>query len=193
MLDPSPPFTDSQGRPRSPSPISARSQDWSRLPRFLGRRFRSYASEVRQIDGPQRTAYLHAKLGVVRDLVVRKDLFRGDRSEMHRIAVYEANQRAGRRYGPGPYHGPVIVAFTDSRVLTGARNYRLDWLDLMPQCESPHYVPGRDTGDMLIPPNVYTLAKCVNVWLEEAHARVVGTPDHPLPERRTARAGASRP
>ena len=83
--------------------------------------------------------------------------------------MYDANHAAGQRYIPGPYSGVATVVFTEGRVATG-RNYRLDWLELVPQCGAPHYVPGRDTGDMLIPPNVYTLAARVNDWLDELHA-----------------------
>jgi thioesterase domain-containing protein len=185
MLDPSPPLTDSRGRPRGQPSIPAASHRWSRLPRFVGRRIRLYAQEVMQLDGQNRAAYLRAKLRLVHAVLLQRDLFRGDRSELQRVAVYEANQRAGRRYVPGPYRGPAIVALTSGRVIAGPRNFRLDWFELMPQCGKPHFVPGRDTGDMLIPPNVYALAKCVNGWLAEAHAQG-DAPNLPRRERSAA-------
>jgi thioesterase domain-containing protein/acyl carrier protein len=189
MLDPSPPFTDSKGQRRRQSPAPAISHDWTRLPRFVGRRIRLYANEVSKLEGRQRITYLRSKLDLLREMARHKNLFRGDRSEMQKVAVYEANQRAGRRYVPGPYRGPAIIALTEGRVLTGARNYRFDWLELIPQAQSPQYVPGRDTGDMLIPPNVYALAKRVNAWVQEAQQRV-GAPDHVLPRRPAATVGA---
>ena len=134
--------------------------------------------------------YLRKKLGQVREMIRQRDLFRGDPSELRKIAVYEANRLAGQRYVPGPYRGPAIVALTDGRVPPGTRNYRLDWVDLVPQCASPCLVPGRDTGEMLIPPNVYALARHVNSWVEEAHARV-GFPTHRARPDPIDRAGCS--
>lgn len=182
MLDPSPPFTDSEGQPRDQPPIPTIPHDWTHLARFVGGRIRLYANEVSKLDGRQRITYLRSKLHLVREMVQQKDLFRGDRREMQTVAVYEANLRAGRRYVPGPYRGPAIFAMTDGRVLKGARNYRFDWLELIPQAESPQYVPGRDTGDMLIPPNVYALARRVNAWVREAQERA-GAPGQALPRR----------
>jgi thioesterase domain-containing protein len=171
MLDPSPPFTNSRGLPRGPDRIPAAIRGRSRLARFVLRRLKLYASEWKRMDWPQRIAYARAKLNLAREMVLRRDPFRGDRSEIHRVAVYEANRTAGHRYVPGRFAGHAIVALTDGRAIPGPRNHRLDWLGLLPQCESAHYVPGSDTGDMLVPPNVVSLAERVNDWLERAHAR----------------------
>ena len=189
MFDPSPPFTDSHGRPRGEQAPRASVRRWPRLPRFILGRIRMYAGELRQLDGPGRRAYVRTKLRMVRGIVAQRDLFRGDRSEFNANAVFEANKAAGRRYVPGPYAGPAIIALTEGRVAAGTRNARLDWLDLLPQCRPPRFVPGRDTGDMLIPPNVYTLAQRVNEWLDDAHARE-GTHRGPLHDRRLDEARA---
>lgn len=186
MLDPPPPFTDSQGRPRGDSALRALragTRRWSRLPRFVLGRMRMYVDALRQFDGPSRRAFLRTKVRVVRGIILHRDLFRGDPSELHAKTVYEANQAAGRRYVPGPYAGAAIVVLTDSRVAAGPRNYRLDWLDLLPQCGSPRFVPGRNTGDMLSPPKVYTLATRINDWLEDAHAHAAGLKQQALAQR----------
>jgi acyl-CoA synthetase (AMP-forming)/AMP-acid ligase II/thioesterase domain-containing protein/acyl carrier protein len=169
MLDPSPPFTDAKARLRGESASHSHLRRRSRLLRFVMGRIRLYASEVRSLDAAGRRAFIRGKLELAREIILRRDLFRGDRREFHAKAVYDANHAAGQRYIPGPYNGVATVVFTEGRVATG-RNHRLDWLELVPQCGAPHHVPGRDTGDMLIPPNVYTLAARVNDWLDELHA-----------------------
>jgi hypothetical protein len=58
--------------------------------------------------------------------------------------------------------------------MPGTRNYRLDWLELAAQCAGAQYVPGRDTGDMLVPPNVQVLAERVNEWLEHVAPSATG-------------------
>jgi hypothetical protein len=143
---------------------------WSRLARFVLGRVRLYTHEWRRSGRGERNAYLRAKLRMIGEMATRRDVFRGDPSELRVLAVREANRCAGRRCVPAPYDGPVALALTDGRVPTGTRNRRLDWLELVPQGGPPRYVPGKDTGDMLVPPNVYALATCVNEWLDEAHA-----------------------
>jgi hypothetical protein len=150
--------------------LHAHARQRSRLLRFIVGRIRLYADELRRLDGPARRAFLRAKLKLVREIILRRDLFRGDRRELNSKAVSEANHVAGQHYVPGPYTGTAIIALAEGRVTAGPRNFRLDWLELLPQCGAPRYVPGRDTGDMLIPPHVYTLAARVNDWLDEAHA-----------------------
>jgi hypothetical protein len=43
----------------------------------------------------------------------------------------------------------------------------------MPQAGVPHYVPGRDAGDMLNVPHVAVLAEHVDAWLVQAHAKML--------------------
>jgi hypothetical protein len=38
---------------------------------------------------------------------------------------------------PGSFGGPVVLCFTRDYVVRGSRNYRLDWLDVVPQCGGP--------------------------------------------------------
>jgi hypothetical protein len=64
---------------------------------------------------------------------------------------------------------PTVLCITRGREVE--REYRLDWLSLVPQAVAPIYVAGKDSGDMLNPPNVNELADLVNGWLEQAHAK----------------------
>jgi hypothetical protein len=121
-------------------------------------------------DGVARGAYLREKAAVVRDMIARRDVFRGDRTEFHQRSVYEANQRAGHGYVPAPYGGPTVLCFTRGRPVRGERDRRADWMTLVPQCGAPVYVDGRDTGDMVNPPHVYGLAEKVTSWLDAAFA-----------------------
>jgi acyl-CoA synthetase (AMP-forming)/AMP-acid ligase II/thioesterase domain-containing protein/acyl carrier protein len=173
MLDPSAPFTDAQGRPRGAAPVGTVVHQRTRLPRFVLRRMRMHARAMVRLRGKERIAYLHAKLGVLFGIVRQRDLFRGDRSELGMVAVREANRSAGRRYLPGPYFGPVVLCLTADDSAGGAADRRLDWLDRMPQAGVPHYVPGRDAGDMLNVPHVAVLAEHVDAWLVQAHAKML--------------------
>jgi thioesterase domain-containing protein/acyl carrier protein len=170
MLDPSPPYSDSHGRPHGAAASLAGTHRWSRPLRFARDRVALYARQLRRLDRAGRFAFIRSKLKTLADILTTRDVFRGDSSELHRIAVYEANVAAGRRYVAGPYYGSVTLVFTEGRKIVGPRNYRLDWLELLPQSGVPRMVPGRDTGDMLVPPNVATLVVRLEQWLGEAQA-----------------------
>ena len=125
------------------------------------------------LRGAERRAFIREKIATVRGMIAQRDLFRGDRSELYQRAVYAANRQAGQAYVPGPFNGPTVICLTRGRKIQGERNYRLDWLDLIPQVGAPIYVAGNDSGDMLNLPNVYELADLVNRWLDEAHGETL--------------------
>lgn len=170
MLDPSSPFHRADGQRRGHHQQGSRVTTRRAVLRFVLERIVIHARALARLRGAERVTYLRRKVDVVREILRRRDLFRGDRSELQQRMVYAANREAGRRYVPGPFAGPVIVCLTRDRPIKGQRNYRLDWLDLLPQAGCPQYVAGRDSGDMLNLPHVYDLASCINRWLDEAHA-----------------------
>jgi hypothetical protein len=156
------------------------------VPRFVIARALEPARAVVRTKGAERTAYLRAKLGVLRAIVRERDVFRGDGRERGALAVYEANRTAGRRYLPGPYHGPVVLCLTADRPIVGARDFRLDWLDRVPQAGAAEYVGGRDSVDMGKLPHVVGLARRIDVWLAQARssvtdARIEPARGHPEP------------
>jgi acyl-CoA synthetase (AMP-forming)/AMP-acid ligase II/thioesterase domain-containing protein/acyl carrier protein len=171
MLDPSPPFYGPDGRRRSATGVRRRTVRRASVTRFIVDRAVLLAKKLAKLNGAQRRALIRQKLGVLRGMIEQRDLFRGDRSELHARAVYQANREAGSCYVPGPFAGPVVMCFTAQRAIGGERDYRLDWMQLIPQAGAPVYVSGKDSGDMLNLPHVYELADLVNRWLDEAHAK----------------------
>jgi len=169
MLDPSSPFQRADGRLRGDGAVRARTDPRRHMLRFLLGRIRLHASTLARLDGRERIAYLRDKARIAREIVRDRDLFRGDRSELHHRLVYAANREAGQHYVPGPFSGRVVLCFTRDRPVKGERNYRLDWLNVLPQCGGPQYVAGHDSGQMLSLPHVYELAVHVNRWLDDAH------------------------
>jgi acyl-CoA synthetase (AMP-forming)/AMP-acid ligase II/thioesterase domain-containing protein/acyl carrier protein len=169
MLDPSSPFFSEDGRRRGDNGLRPPRARRASVARFVFDRVRLIARSFAQLNGAERRALISEKMRVLLQTIRQRDLFRGDRSELYARAVYQANRAAGRRYVPGPFGGPVVLCFTADRPVRGERNYRLDWMKLIPQCGAPVYVSGKDSGDMLNLPHVYELADCVNRWLEQAH------------------------
>jgi thioesterase domain-containing protein len=170
LLDASPPFFTSDGRRRREIKVR-RSSRWRFLAEYAYDRLRQHATTFMQQRGAKRRAFVRKRLGAIRDIVITRDVFRGNRSRFARRAVYSANIQAGRHYVPGPFGGPVVLYLTRDRAIRGVRNFRLDWLKLVPQIGAPLYGGGRHTGDMLNPPHVYELAAVVNSELEAAYAK----------------------
>jgi thioesterase domain-containing protein len=171
MLDPSPPWTDAEGHPRGRRTWTAQVSKPSLFARFVLDRVMLHYHSLVRLHGAERRAYLREKLGIVQQMIRQRDAFRGDRSELVQRAVYEANRRAGGAYIPGPYAGPTILCFTRDRPVRGVRNFREDWLGLVPQCGAPILVAGKDSGDMLNLPHAYELSEHVNLWLKTAAGR----------------------
>ena len=169
MLDPSSPFHAADGRRRGEG-SGAGVKPRTATAHFVLKRILMHVSTLARLKGAQRTAYVREKAGILRDIVRHRDLFRGDRSEVNQRLVHAANRQAGGRYVPGRFGGPVVLCFTRDRPIKGARNYRLDWLDVVPQCGGPRFVAGNDSGQMLNVPHVYELSDAVNRWLRNAHA-----------------------
>jgi acyl-CoA synthetase (AMP-forming)/AMP-acid ligase II/thioesterase domain-containing protein len=171
MLDPSPPFFNDDGRPRGATAAAQQTVQRPHLGRLILERIATGAKTMMALRGAERRAFIRAKVATVRSMIAHRDPFRGVRSELYQRAVYAANRQAGRAYVPGSFSGPTVLCFTSGRKSSGERNYRLDWLDLVPQVGAPSYVAGNDSGDMLNPPHVDELADLVNRWLDEAHAK----------------------
>ena len=170
MLDPSSPYHYADGRLRGATGTRPRMVRRASVTRFILDRAKLLATRFAKLNGAERRALIREKMGILLGMIQQRDLFRGDRSELFARAVYQANREAGRCYVPGPFGGPAVLCFTADRPIRGERNYRLDWMQLIPQCGAPVYVSGKDSGDMLNLPHTYELADLVNRWLDQAHA-----------------------
>lgn len=169
MLDPSAPFHHGDGTPRGPARRAPRAENAAL--HILKNRIVRYGASVMALKGEERRKFVREKLATLRDIVQQRDLFRDARYEVYQRAVFAANRTAGRHYIPGTYNGPVVLCFTRDRQVQAVRNYRMDWRTVIPQAGEPTIVPGKDSGDMLLPPHVQALAPHVNKWIEEALTR----------------------
>jgi acyl-CoA synthetase (AMP-forming)/AMP-acid ligase II/thioesterase domain-containing protein/acyl carrier protein len=171
MLDPSPPFFNDEGRPRGTTAAAQPAVLRQHLGRFILDRITMHAKTMMALRGAERAAFVRDKIATVRSMITHRALFQGVRSDLYQRAVYAANRQAGLAYVPGSFSGPTVLCFTSGRKRLGERNYRLDWLGLVPQVGAPSYVTGNDSGDMLNPPHVDELADLMNRWLDDAHAK----------------------
>ena len=179
MLDPSAPFTDSQGRPRAGHKEQIPANRNPTVPRYIVDRFTFHARQITNLRGEARRAYLRQKMKHMTEIVRQRDVFRGNRSglyEQFQRAVEEANLRAGRRYIPAPYDGDAVLCIIKKdRPSAGHREFRLDWMQLLPRCDHPVFIDGENAWTIMNASRAPRLASQIETWLEAARGEVHGS------------------
>jgi thioesterase domain-containing protein/acyl carrier protein len=145
------------------------------LLRFVVGRMLLYVRTFARLERAERKEYIKSRLSLLRQAVVSRDAFRGDRSELHRTSVTQANLHALGHYVPRPYPGPAVVFRAEGRGVRGGTDRRLAWRKLATGGVKVHDVPGEDSGLVLVEPNVRVFADHLAAELREA-VRKAGRP-----------------
>ena len=132
-------------------------------------RLRLYGETFRRLRGPQRFEYLRQRISALSQLIRRGNWTRGNRAELYREMVTQANLVAFRRYAPRPYAGPVVVF--RARRSDGADDCA-QWRELAEGGVEVHTVSGDNSGLMLVEPHVQAVAAELKACLERARSRV---------------------
>jgi thioesterase domain-containing protein len=109
--------------------------------------------------------YLRKKLRIIKEMIVKKDLYRGDRSILYENAVTAANYEALSAYEPRPYPGKVHLILAEDRVVKPAFDTRMEWAKLAQGGYSDCWLRGEDSGLLFVEPNVAALADSLTVVL----------------------------
>jgi thioesterase domain-containing protein/acyl carrier protein len=126
-----------------------------------------YGETFRRLRGRQRFEYLCQRISALSQLIRRRNWTRGNRDELYREIVTQANLLAFRRYAPRPYAGPVVVF--RARTSDGADDYA-PWRELAEGGVEVHTVPGDNSGLMLVEPHVQVVVAELKACLERARS-----------------------
>jgi thioesterase domain-containing protein len=74
--------------------------------------------------------YLRENSVIVKEMILRRDVYRGDRYKRYANYVMEATYRAGSRYIPAAYAGRILLFLADNRHIEADSDTRLVWCDL---------------------------------------------------------------
>jgi amino acid adenylation domain-containing protein len=118
---------------------------------FLGQGIARHVRTMRQRPPGQRLNYIWEKARILNEIVVQRDVYRGDSQTLHHDLVVRANQRAAARYVPAPYPGSVILIIPDGIPLSSEQDPRLVWKTLAKGECTTILVPGKDSGALLKP------------------------------------------
>ncbi len=121
------------------------------IPRFIARRLALYWQDLRQLSGAERWQYIRQRISMIKDIVIKRDVFRGDTDEFNRMKVRDANIAALQNYTPKAFDGPTRLLLTTGREDSRSRRGRETWIAALgPACQVTH-VPGTDTGEAISP------------------------------------------
>jgi amino acid adenylation domain-containing protein len=135
---------------------------------IISDRFRRYVKTFAEFRGRQRIDYLLDRLKMLTRLLAQRDVFRGDRSELHLETVAQANLSAFEHYRPSVYAGRVVLIYAAERDGTSSNDPRLAWRELIAGDVEIRSVPVRDSGQMLMEPAVRALAQHIMGCIESA-------------------------
>jgi amino acid adenylation domain-containing protein len=143
------------------------------LSSLLTGRLRLYRDEMWKLRGHDRRRYIGCKLGSLTGLV-RTNRLMGTKRELNQIEVYQANLRALNRYHRRPLRGclKALNIFETTRPDNENAHGELhpsveaaqfppepiDWNAVWSGPTQRHFVPGKDSGDMLTGKNVRIVA-----------------------------------
>jgi aspartate racemase len=119
---------------------------------------------------------LRNRTKVISEMIVQRDVYRGDSAAMYVDRVSRANYKAFSLYRPRPYDGALMLVFAATRnVGRVRRDPRLLWGALARGGCTRLDVPARDSGLILKSPHVEVLAEWVAGALRNARRRADGS------------------
>jgi amino acid adenylation domain-containing protein len=114
--------------------------------------------------------HLRANCAIVKEMLLRRDIYRGDRYKRYRDLVWEASYRAGSRYIPAAYAGRVVLFLAGGLKVEADLDTRLFWLELARGgCEVVRTSAG-GFGEFLKKPHAKDLADNLAARLRESRS-----------------------
>lgn len=139
----------------------------ARTLKFIASRLRLYVRRLATLRGRERVEYVRDRLRTLTQVVVKGDLYRGDRGDYNADFVRQANLTAVHRYQPREYPGRVVLLLAEGRnAAAGEDDPRLGWGRVAGHGLTAHSVPGDNSGLMLRRPNVEGLAPLLSEYLD---------------------------
>ena len=85
---------------------------------------------------------------IVKEMILRRDIYRGDSYKRYRDLVFEANYRAGSRYIPTDYPGRILLLLAGNFKVGPELDTRLVWCELARDGCHVVRIPASDLGEL---------------------------------------------
>jgi thioesterase domain-containing protein len=97
---------------------------------FLVRGLSRHLGVMLRLPPREAFRYFRENGAIVKEMILRRDIYRGDRYRRYRDLVWEANYRAGSRYIPAAYAGRILLFLADNQKVEADADTRLVWCEL---------------------------------------------------------------
>ena len=149
------------------------------LANLVRERLQVYLQDMRGQSLRSRLRYLAGKVQSLSSTAVQPHGLKGAERELNQLEVYRANLQALDSYLRLPLTGPLVAfeiletrpASPAVKAVTNASG--IDWQEYWQGPLPVHYLPGRDSGDMLAGANAAEAARVLNERLRAAFERSV--------------------
>lgn len=154
-------------------PVSLREPGWTlpnflRAPAFFLSVSYKVAAYIIRTNRNDRWARINKAASGLREMILQRDVYRGDREVLFRDKVSEANRKAAASYRPKPLACPIKLIIASERPVNPPKDTRLSWCKLALGGHSVDQIAAHDTGHLFRNPHVTTLAEKLKTLLAQA-------------------------
>jgi thioesterase domain-containing protein len=122
---------------------------------------------LRKLPPGEALRYFRDHSAIIWEMILRRDVYRGNRYKRYASLVSEANNRAGSRYIPTPYAGRILLFVAGNRNVDAAWDTRLSWRELALEGYEVFRTDTRDFLGLLKKPHVKTFVGQLNEQLRQ--------------------------
>jgi amino acid adenylation domain-containing protein len=145
---------------------------------FLARELGRHLGIMLNLSPGEAFRHLRGNIATVREIILRRDVYREGRYRHYIELLAEANYRAGSRYIPAAYPGRILLVYAGNLNIEADRDTRLVWRNFARGgCRVVRTAAAWGT-EVLTKPHVKALAGSLAEWLRESpdEAGVSGKP-----------------
>jgi len=137
---------------------------------FLSAAVKRHFRNLVELPPQKWLSYIFEKRKIVREMIAKRDIYRGDSWAIYRDRVSSANHRAISRYVPKPYDGHLALFLAAARQVGAKHDPRLEWGRRAVDGYAVFRVFAPDSGLLLKSPHVEVLAEQLKACLEQARS-----------------------
>jgi amino acid adenylation domain-containing protein len=149
---------------------------WIFLAQGVGRHW----GAMRRLPPREAFRYLQRSGAIVKEMILRRDVYRGDRYKRYRDLVVEVTYRAASHYVPVAYPGRILLFLAGNLQVEPGSDTRLLWCDLARAGAFVVRTRARDLGELLSKPHVRALAENLTQQLRELSTAPGASSSHGL-------------
>jgi amino acid adenylation domain-containing protein len=135
---------------------------------FLARGLGRHLGIMLKLSPGEASRHLRGNIATVREIILRRDVFREGKYGHYIEILAEANYRAGSRYTPAVYPGRILLVYAGNLKIEADRDTRLVWRNLARDGCRVVRTAAAWGGEVLTKPHVKALAGGLAEWLRES-------------------------